>query len=147
MARTVHKICGYLATMLIASFFLSTIAVEVFGTHHAIAMVKSLIVIPGLLMLIPVLIVTGGSGVYLAKFRSGRIIAAKKRRTPIVAFNGVFILVPCAIFLDRMAASGTFDTMFTCVQAVELLAGATNLLLMGMNIRDGRRMSGQRISG
>jgi hypothetical protein len=36
-----------------------------------------------------------------------------------------------------------FDDTFYVVQGVELLAGAINLMLMGMNIRDGLRMSGR----
>jgi len=41
------------------------------------------------------------------------------------------------------AAAGTFDATFYLVQGLELLAGATNLGLMGLNIRDGLRMSGR----
>jgi len=52
------------------------------------------------------------------------------------------VLVPCAIFLNRWAAASTFDTTFYVVQAIELLAGATNLVLMGLNVRDGLRMAG-----
>ena len=62
---------------------------------------------------------------------------------PFIAANGVLILVPCAIFLNRSAVAGTFDTTFYLVQGLEFLAGATNLGLMGLNIRDGLRMSGR----
>jgi hypothetical protein len=55
----------------------------------------------------------------------------------------VLILVPCAIFLNRWTAAGAFDTTFYLVQGLEFLAGATNLGLMGLNIRDGLRMSGR----
>jgi len=61
----------------------------------------------------------------------------------LIAANGMLILVPCAIFLDRWAAAGTFDATFYLVQGLEFLAGATNLGLMGLNIRDGLRMSGR----
>ncbi len=45
--------------------------------------------------------------------------------------------------LNRWALAGSFDTTFYAVQALELLAGATNLTLMGLNVRDGLRMTGR----
>jgi hypothetical protein len=33
--------------------------------------------------------------------------------------------------------------MFYVVQAIELIAGATNFVLMGLNVRDGLRMAGR----
>ena len=62
---------------------------------------------------------------------------------PLIAANGLLVLVPCAIVLNRWAAAGAFDVMFYTVQALELLAGAVNLTLMGLNIRDGLTMSGR----
>lgn len=53
------------------------------------------------------------------------------------------MLVPCAIALDRWAAAGRFDTAFYLVQAVELIAGAANFVLMGLNVRDGPRIAGR----
>jgi hypothetical protein len=55
----------------------------------------------------------------------------------------LLVLLPAAIFLDQWASAGSFDTSFYIVQGLELIAGATNLTLMGMNIRDGRRISGK----
>lgn len=45
--------------------------------------------------------------------------------------------------LNRWAAAGSFDTAFYVVQAIELLAGAANVALMGLNARDGLRMAGR----
>ena len=45
--------------------------------------------------------------------------------------------------LNRWAVAGSFDTAFYVVQAIELVAGATNLALMGLNARDGLRMAGR----
>jgi hypothetical protein len=44
MPKKAHLIAGLLATLTIATFFLSTILVELFGSHEAVATVKSLIV-------------------------------------------------------------------------------------------------------
>lgn len=124
----------------IATFFVATLAVELFGSHEAVAALKSLIVMPGLLVLVPAVAFTGASGYFLSKSRHGRLVDAKKRRMPFIAGNGLLVLVPCAIVLDRWAAAGAFDTAFYAVQGVELLAGAVNLTLMGLNVRDGMRL-------
>ena len=51
--------------------------------------------------------------------------------------------VPCAIVLNRRSAAGSFDTTFFIVQAIELIAGATSLTLMGVNVHDGPRTAGR----
>ncbi|WP_294346363.1 hypothetical protein [Prosthecochloris sp.] len=143
MTRKVHAIASLLATLTIATFFLSTIVVELFSTDETVAYVKSLIVAPGLYILIPAIAIAGGSGQFLSKSRSGKLVDAKKKRMPFIAANGLLILIPCAIFLDRFAQEGRFDEIFYLVQSIELLAGATNLTLMGTNIRDGLKLSGK----
>lgn len=143
MSKKIHLAAGLLATLSIATFFVSTVIVEFFGSHEAVAMVKAWIVMPGLFILVPALAATGGTGVFLAKSRQGRLVEAKKKRMPYIAANGILIMIPCAIVLDRWAAAGVFDLTFYVVQTLELLVGAVNLSLMGMNIRDGLKMSGR----
>ena len=143
MPNLAHRIAGILALLCIATFFLSTILVELFGSHAAVAQLKSLIVTPGLWILIPAVAAAGGSGMFLSKSRKGRLVDAKKKRMPFIAANGLLVLVPCAIVLDRWAAVGSFDTSFYLVQAIELVAGTANLALMGLNVRDGLRMTGR----
>jgi hypothetical protein len=143
MSRRAHLAAGLLAPLCIAIFFLSTMLTELFGSHAAVAQLKSLIVTPGLWIMVPLMAAAGGSGMFLARSRKGRLVDAKKRRMPFIAANGLLVLVPCAIVLDRWAAVGSFDTAFYVVQAIELMAGATNLALMGLNARDGLRMAGR----
>ena len=143
MTKKVHFLAGLLATFTIAVFLLSTILVELFGSYQAVATIKSLIVVPGLFVLVPAIIAAGGSGFALSKSRQGRLVETKKKRMPFIAANGLLVLVPTAIFLDRWATAGAFDTTFYLVQGVELLVGSVNLTLMGMNIRDGLKMSGR----
>ncbi|MFG6179603.1 hypothetical protein ACGTN6_20380 [Halomonas sp. THAF12] len=143
MKRTVHKLAAIAATLCIATFFLSTLLVELFGSQEAIATVKSLIVMPGLFILVPAIAVTGATGFALSKNRKGRLLEAKKKRMPIIGANGILILLPAAIFLDQWASSGAFDTRFYLVQGMELIAGAVNLALMSLNIRDGLRLGGK----
>lgn len=143
MPKRAHIIAGILAPLCIATFFVSTVLVELFGSHEAVAQLKALIVFPGLWILVPAMVAAGGSGMFLSKSRRGRLVDAKKKRMPFIAVNGLLVLVPCAIVLNRWAAAGSFDTAFYVVQAVELLAGATNLALMCLNVRDGLRMAGR----
>ena len=143
MPNMAHRIAGILALLCIALFFLSTILVELFGAHATVAQLKSLIVTPGLWILIPAVVAAGGSGTFLSKSRKGRLLEAKRKRMAFIAANGLLVLVPCAIVLNRWAAAGSFDTIFYAVQAIELIAGATNLTLMSRNVRDGLRMAGR----
>ncbi len=137
MKKTVHKLGAITATLCIGTFFLSTLFVELFGSKEAIATVKSLIVMPGLFILVPAIVATGFT---LSGTCKGHLLNAKKKRMPIIGINGVLVLLPAAIFLDQWASSGAFDTKFYLLQGVELVAGAVNLALMSLNIRDGLRL-------
>ena len=97
----------------------------------------------GFLLLIPALTATGGSGFGLAKGAHGGLIGTKLKRMPFIAGNGLLILIPCALFLASKARGSQFDTSFYIVQALELVAGATNLTLLGLNMRDGFHFTGR----
>jgi hypothetical protein len=62
---------------------------------------------------------------------------------PFIAGNGILVLIPSALFLAAKAGSGAFDPTFYAVQSIELLAGAANIVLLGLNMRDGLRMKGR----
>ena len=62
---------------------------------------------------------------------------------PFIGANGILTLLPAAIYLDRLAADGSFGLSFYLVQGLELIAGGVNLTLMSMNIRDGFKLSGR----
>jgi hypothetical protein len=70
-------------------------------------------------------------------------VLKKKHRMPFIAGNGILILVPAALYLAALASRGEFGNVFYGVQAIELVAGAINLMLMGLNIRDGLRLTGR----
>jgi hypothetical protein len=146
MKNIIHPAAAVIATLCIATFFTSTILVELLGSDESIATVKNLIVMPGLFILVPAIAVTGGTGFTLSKNRKGRLVETKKKRMPFIGANGLLVLLPAAIFLDQWAMSGTFDTRFYIVQGLELIAGTTNLTLMSLNIRDGLKMTGKRRS-
>ena len=142
MTKIIHPVAGALALLTIATFWVSTSLSELFGSTALVVAVKS--VIPwGFLVLIPALIAAGGSGFTLAKGRRGGLVGAKIKRMPIAAANGILILIPSALFLAAKAKTGEFDTLFYGVQALELVAGAVNITLIGLNMRDGLKMKGR----
>jgi len=144
MKLKIHRITSILATLCIVTFFTSTLIVELFGSQETITLVKSLIVLPGIFILVPAMAITGATGFSLAKEKKGHIVQAKKKRMPIIALIGIFILMPAAIYLSNWAAIGAFDTKFYIVQAIELIAGATNLTLMIKSIKDGNKLVGKK---
>jgi hypothetical protein len=85
----------------------------------------------------------GGTGFVLSKGSRPGMISAKLKRMPLIAANGVLVLIPAALFLASKARAGEFDTAFYVVQALGILAGATNITLLGLNMRDGLRLNGR----
>lgn len=143
MLSIVHRAASVIATLTIATFFVSTVIVELMGDPAAIARLKALIVMPGLFILIPALMATGGSGFALSRGRGGRLVDQKKRRMPVIVALGALVLLPCALVLAQWSAAGRYDSAFYALQALELLAGAVNLTLMSLNARDGLRLVGK----
>ncbi|MGI9351697.1 MAG: hypothetical protein ACR2O3_09060 [Rhizobiaceae bacterium] len=144
MKTKIHATAGIIGFLTILAFWFSTVLTEAFGSPESILYAKTMI-LNGMLVLIPAMIVVGASGMNLGRKRKDLHTAAKKKRMPIIASNGLFILVPAAFYLQSKALAGEYDTAFYIVQGVELLAGATNLVFMGLNIRDGRAMKRRRI--
>ena len=142
MKKLVHPVAGAIALLTIASFWFSTLISELSGSVEAVVAVKT--AIPwGFLLLIPALAAAGGTGVSLVGGRAKGLAATKLKRMPVIAANGLLILVPSALFLAWKASAGEFDAAFYGVQAIELVAGAANLVLLGLNMRDGLRMTGR----
>ena len=142
MKSVVHAIAGTTAMLIIVGFWVSTLVSEVFLDHADVAAVKHAIVY-GLFLLVPAMAATGGSGFVLGKARKGQVLDQKKKRMAIIGANGVLVMIPAAIFLNGKAASGEFDAAFYAVQAVELIVGVVQLILMGMNFRDGLKLAGK----
>ena len=141
MSKIIHPMAGVLAILTIATFWLSTAFAELFGSQAVVTTVKA--AIPwGFLLLIPALAATGGSGFALARGRRSGLVGTKIKRMPIIAANGILVLIPSALYLASKARVGEFDTAFYAVQVLELAAGAANITLLGLNMRDGLRMKG-----
>ncbi|KIT15320.1 hypothetical protein [Jannaschia aquimarina] len=139
-----HAVAGSVALLTVFTFWTSAVVAELAFGHSGIAAVRT-----GILYALPILVVAlaaaGGSGSRLAGRSAAPIIRGKQRRMRLAAANGLLVLVPSAIFLAWKAWHGAFDAAFTTVQAVELVAGAINIVLLGLNMRAGMRMRARRI--
>lgn len=142
MTTKPHAIAGLVAFAFIASFWTSTLVSELFLSQDAVASVKAGIVY-AFAVFVPVMIATGATGFAMGGTSTDPLIVAKRRRMPFIALIGMIVMIPAALFLNAKASAGEFDAWFYGVQLVELGAGAVNLSLMGMNIRDGIRSTGR----
>lgn len=142
LLKILHPVAGIVAMITIAVFWLATALSEFFASQAVVIAVKT--AIPwGFLLLIPALTAAGGSGFALSRGRRTGLAGVKIRRMPLIAANGMVVLVPAAFFLAFKAEAGQFDTAFYGVQALELVAGAVNITLLALNMRDGLRMKGR----
>ena len=136
MKPVLHAIVGTLALLTILTFWTSTLLSEIFSTQAQITTVKTA-VLYGMLLLIPAMVAAGASGSSLGKGWKLPAVARKAKRMKFIAANGVLILLPSAFFLASKAQSGAFDAVFYSVQTLEVIAGAINITLLSLNMRDG----------
>lgn len=136
----IHALAGVIGFITILIFWTTTLYAELFSSHAAILAVKSM-VLKGMFILIPAMAIAGGIGMSIGRKRRDILSTAKKKRMPIIGANGLLVLVPSAFFLASKAASGEFDMTFYVVQSIELIAGLANLIMIGLNIRDGLRIT------
>ena len=142
MLSRVHPVAGLIAFLVILTFWTSTVAAELFAPVDTVVFVKR--AIPwGFFVLVPALALTGATGFRMANASSEPRILRKKRRMPYIAGNGILLLIPSAICLSVLASRREFNGLFYGVQALELAAGAANLVLMSLNIRDGLYVTGR----
>lgn len=143
MIRILHPVAGVVALATIALFWSATLVAEIAFGHGTVLWVKTAILY-GLAVLIPAMALVGASGMRLGARMKDPLVAAKRRRMPLIAANGLLVLVPCALFLQARAAAGTFDGLFYGVQALELVAGALNITLLARSLRDGLALAARR---
>ena len=140
MKRGVHTFASMGALGLIATFFSATVAVELFGSYDAVAVVKRSIWY-GIFVLIPLMAVAGITGNLLAKGKDNPLINEKKRRMPLIALNGIVVLIPAAYWLDTLASRGEFTSLFYLIQGVELFFGGLNIFLMSRSVIGGKKLA------
>ncbi|MEO1090582.1 MAG: hypothetical protein AAFX81_08115 [Pseudomonadota bacterium] len=141
--RRFHAAAGVVALLIIASFWSATVVVESFGDRAAVIAVKT--VIPwGFLVLVPALAFAGLTGRALGTAPASAVVRRKSRRMAFAAANGLFVLVPAALFLAAKASAGALDDAFYVVQGLELIAGGANVVLLTLNLTAGLRMAAAR---
>ncbi len=145
MKLRIHIVTAMLALACIATFWLSTAISELFASHATIASVK-MGVLYGMALLIPCMATAGATGASLGKGWRLPQVARKSKRMKLIAANGLLILLPSAVFLALRAQAGQFDTGFYAVQLLELVAGATNIALLALNMRDGMQLRQRRLA-
>ncbi len=142
MKTRVHAVAGAVGLVLVTTFFLVSVAVEVRGDPALVANAKTFILY-GVCLLIPTMAVTGASGRSLMGDRRGPRVLVKQRRMIAIGAIGLLVLTPCAILLYGMAAAGDFGAAFVVLQGVEFVGGAVNIVLLGLNFRDGMLLTGR----
>lgn len=137
----IHKVSGILALLVISSFFLSSLYGEINGSHSIILSIKTYIVftIPIMLILMPTCAITGKK---IAGKSKSLVVKSKNKRVKFIALNGI-ILITLAIVLYQRAANGEIDNTFLTIQIVEFVFGFTNIIMLGLMIRDGRILTGK----
>lgn len=146
MKSTLHGLFGAVALLCILAFWASTLVSELFLGPSSVIAVKNA-VLAAMWVLIPAMALTGASGFALGRRRRGHRVAVKRLRMRLAAANGLLVLLPSAFVLARMATAGQFDAGFYTLQSLELVAGAVNIALLTLNMRDGLRLSGKWPSG
>ncbi len=137
----VHLAATIVATLTISTFFSFSLIAEFIGEDLFIRQVKTAILycLPVLIIAMPALAVSGNK---LAGNSKNPMIFNKMRRMKLIAFNGV-VLISLAIYLYYRSTYEAVDSTFMYVQVVELLIGALNLALIGLNINEGLKLSGR----
>lgn len=139
----IHAASGIAAIVIISLFWTATVTSELALGWNAVVAVKTM-VLAAIPILIAAMATAGLTGARLAGTSSASVIVRKRRRMMIIALNGLFVLVPSAVFLAWKAHAGFPDVGFYTMQVLELVAGAVNVSLLVANARDGRRMTAKR---
>jgi len=143
MMRRVHGVAAVLSLIFIATFWASTVISELLLSLEAVTAVKHGIAY-ALAGFIPVIMITATTGFAMSRKGTHPLVGAKRRRMPFIALNGLLVLLPLALYLYAKAKAGEFDAWFYPAQILEFIAGAANIILIGLNIRDGLRLRGHR---
>lgn len=138
--KTAHPIAGAVALLTILTFWSATVFSKYLGDPEMIVQVKTMILY-GMILLVPAMAVLGGTGFKLGGKSTYPLIVSKRKKMPIIALNGLIILVPSAVILQQMAVSGKFGTLYLIIQSIELIAGALNIILLGIAFRQGLKFT------
>lgn len=137
----IHIIATVIALLTIGSFFTSSLVAELSGDKTLIRDVKEAILfaLPLMLIAMPAVGLTGNK---LAGKSQNPIVLAKQKRMKFVFMNGV-ALIGLACCLYYRSHYQTIDGIFLTAQIAEFGLGLTNLVLIGLNSKNGLQLSGR----
>ena len=142
MLRRLHPIAGVIGFATILTFWLSTVTSELFGSTAVVAAVKE--TIPwGFLIVVPALAIAGASGFRIAGASSDPRIDEEKAPHAVHRGERSFHSHAGRALSGGAGVARRVRDDLLCVQAIELVAGAINLTLMSLNIRDGLELDGE----
>jgi len=133
-----HFVFAIWTMVWIAGMIAMTLGVELTGDPTWIAAVKRM-VLYAIVLLAPVMIALERIGKRLAAGAAAPFVRRKRRRLLALKVNGVCVLIPSAIALDHLSHAGRIDMLFYAVKGLLILAAGANLILLGLNFRDGLR--------
>ena len=138
---SIHMVATAVATVTILIFFTLSLATELHGDEELIKSVKTAILraLPILLFAMPALAISGNK---LAGASRSVLVRQKQQRMKMTMINGI-ILASLAVFLYYRANYQTIDNVFLYAQVAELFFGLFNLILIGLNIKAGLKLSGR----
>ena len=142
MKVKIHAGAGLLSLLLILSFWVMTLVSWVIYDPIFMHLVKDAIIMV-FFALIPVLMITGISGFWLAREKPGQLVNVKMRRMRLIALNGIFILFPSALYLANYPYAGLEDLDYMLISLLELAVGLMNIVLLVLNLRDGLKLTGR----
>ena len=136
-----HILATIIGLFTIVSFFTSTLLAEASGNTQLIVTIKTYILyaLPLLILAMPTLGITGNK---LAGKKPSPKAQLKLKRMKFIAINGI-ALITLAVLLYFKAVKEAFDTTFWTLQILELLLGFINIVLIGLNIKTGMKLSGK----
>jgi hypothetical protein len=140
----VHLAAGIVSALATILCFSSSAVSAYLGRHPAVANLRGATLTLESFLVIPAIALTAACGFVLSRRRQrDPAVIRKKRRTSITLANTLLILLLIAVLLERWVSVGAFHAGFRFAQAIELLVGGVNVILMGLNFRDGLLLAGR----
>ena len=87
------------------------------------------------------LLTAASIGLWLSKGRKERIVVVKKRRMLIILILSVFGLLPSVYLLASQSIGWEGGIIFFSIQAFELTVSAMLMMLLGLNVLDGLKLT------
>ena len=87
------------------------------------------------------LLMSGGIGLLLSKERKGRIVEVKKKRMLSIITCSICIFLPCNYILANYNLDSGGMSFMRMVEGVEVIAIVLLITLLGLNFKDGTRLT------